>query len=424
MFSVNHFYDYLRHLILHNKKTPSDLFKIDYDGDKNLNNIVSTFNPHVNQHLRAPIKLCRNFLLLDQEPFNLDYYHLERQTEHPLEYNFDNLNIIDKISIRYSSIYTPILFHSDSNNTIIENLDKHYLIESYHWFHGIISKVWFAQWKFYNVELLDTNKRFGLYARSVDGNRTYRLNLIKDLTQYKECIHFLQQQDVHKELINKGYSDIANAWPINNEIYSSSASASINWDDHHKFKIHIVAETVFDSNKSVHLTEKVFKPMIMSQPFILFANAGSLQYLKRYGFKTFNDLWDESYDDEQDHNKRYMLILNLIRKLCRLPNREFLNLLERASDIVDYNRNHFYSSRFDEILNNELIENFTNSINKQDELFIDNPGGPWFMYVDDYVQKHGYPNRLQKIMKDCFLHLKDINPNVADAALKKYSHLF
>jgi hypothetical protein len=58
--------------------------------------------------------------------------------------------------------------------------------------------------------------------------------------------------------------------------------------------LHIVNETVVDKQ---HLTEKIFKPIVLKQPFVLMGGQGTLQYLRDYGFKTFKKWFDEDYDD-------------------------------------------------------------------------------------------------------------------------------
>ena len=48
-----------------------------------------------------------------------------------------------------------------------------------------------------------------------------------------------------------------------------------------------------------HLTEKIFKPMMLEKPFVVNGTKGYLKELKRLGFKTFSDVIDESYDDAE-----------------------------------------------------------------------------------------------------------------------------
>jgi hypothetical protein len=67
---------------------------------------------------------------------------------------------------------------------------------------------------------------------------------------------------------------------------------------------------------SVFFTEKIYKPMYMCQPFIIFGNPHSLKKLKEYGFKTFNKWWDESYDDETDLNIRLEKITKVLEEIA------------------------------------------------------------------------------------------------------------
>jgi hypothetical protein len=44
------------------------------------------------------------------------------------------------------------------------------------------------------------------------------------------------------------------------------------------------------------VSEKIFKPLAYQHPFVVFGSVDTLKYLKREGFETFSNLWDESYD--------------------------------------------------------------------------------------------------------------------------------
>jgi hypothetical protein len=35
-------------------------------------------------------------------------------------------------------------------------------------------------------------------------------------------------------------------------------------------------------------------------PFVIVGTRGSLEYLRSYGFRTFEGIWDESYDSAED----------------------------------------------------------------------------------------------------------------------------
>ena len=117
--------------------------------------------------------------------------------------------------------------------------------------------------------------------------------------------------------------------------------------------LYIVTETVADGRRQ-HLTEKTFKPICLNMPFVVAGTAGSLDYLRRYGFKTFDSLWDESYDTETNDIVRIEKIGQLLKELDQLSQTEKQQLFRHASAITQHNYEHFYSGGFEKILWAEL----------------------------------------------------------------------
>lgn len=60
------------------------------------------------------------------------------------------------------------------------------------------------------------------------------------------------------------------------------------------------------------LTEKIMNAMLNYRPVIMVGPPGNLEYMRAWGFETFSDWFDESYDLEQDHSKRMEKIFKLI----------------------------------------------------------------------------------------------------------------
>lgn len=119
------------------------------------------------------------------------------------------------------------------------------------------------------------------------------------------------------------------------------ASNNNNKDLYLNSYIHIITETVFDSNvSSPFLSEKTFRPIINLQPFILIGGVGYLKHLKCLGFKTFSPFIDESYDEEIDSIKRFKLIELEIEKLNKKSIFEIHNWYYSITDILVYNQNH------------------------------------------------------------------------------------
>ena len=100
--------------------------------------------------------------------------------------------------------------------------------------------------------------------------------------------------------------------------------------------VFLVTETCYFQNKT-HLTEKIFKPIVLRMPFILVGCANNLEYLRSYGFKTFSDFWDESYDSESDPIKRLDAIVKILRDISNMTSAEQQAMLVKMQPILDHN---------------------------------------------------------------------------------------
>jgi hypothetical protein len=110
----------------------------------------------------------------------------------------------------------------------------------------------------------------------------------------------------------------------------------------------------------LHLTEKTFKAIALEMPFVLVAPAGSLEYLRSYGFQTFTGILDESYDDETDDILRIQKVTNLLKDLNNLSVHERQQIHRACLPRVEHNYNHFYRGGLTDILWAEL----TNMLNE------------------------------------------------------------
>jgi hypothetical protein len=80
-----------------------------------------------------------------------------------------------------------------------------------------------------------------------------------------------------------------------------------------KYQIECVAETDVFSNS--WFTEKTARCLASGKPFVLFSGPDSLKTLKNFGFKTFDDVIDESYDSELTPRSRMIKIIQSLKDL-------------------------------------------------------------------------------------------------------------
>lgn len=101
----------------------------------------------------------------------------------------------------------------------------------------------------------------------------------------------------------------------------------------------LVTETNFIKGSPLFLTEKIFKPIGMKHPFIVASKPHTLKFLKTLGYKTFDTLIDESYDNETDDGQRLLKIVGELSRLKSLSVEEIENFKLNALPIVEHNFN-------------------------------------------------------------------------------------
>ena len=92
-----------------------------------------------------------------------------------------------------------------------------------------------------------------------------------------------------------------------------------------------------------------WKAMIL-HPFILNAGIGSLKLFKSYGFKSFPNVFDESYDEIEDNLERSRFIVNEIERVCLMGEEEKHKLYLDSISIIKYNQNHLCNFDLDKFL--------------------------------------------------------------------------
>jgi hypothetical protein len=77
--------------------------------------------------------------------------------------------------------------------------------------------------------------------------------------------------------------------------------------------------------------------MKAGRPFIVASSAGTLEYLRQHGFKTFGEFWDESYDLEESHELRLQKILELVDYIDSMSIDDLKKLYSKIKPTVEYN---------------------------------------------------------------------------------------
>jgi hypothetical protein len=110
------------------------------------------------------------------------------------------------------------------------------------------------------------------------------------------------------------------------------------------------------SHKTIfEMSEKTYKAL-NCQPFIHLGSYGVLKYMRSMGYKTFPELFDESYDDIINHTDRLLAVVDSIEKVCKMDDTEFHNIYcESIIPKVIHNRELVRSKEIKEKIWNKFI---------------------------------------------------------------------
>lgn len=262
-----------------------------------------------------------------------------------------------------------IIVTSEYNSEDVRWVKDTYGLEpAYYFFHAWAALDWYRGYN-HTFLMQPFKDRFPSFTflcpnNIIGGQRKHRLELLSELVNHNLVYTNLISFPEYCPYENKTVAELCQNYNINMSYvklplkidsganYHKNSHCIDMWDLSKQSLLHVVTETAYKGNKQ-HITEKTFKPIVMQQPFILVSCRGSLEYMRRYGFKTFSDFWDESYD-EADDNIRISKIGKLLADLDSLSNHEKQQLQKNLSATVEHNYNWFYSQEFEQLLWGEL----------------------------------------------------------------------
>jgi len=127
--------------------------------------------------------------------------------------------------------------------------------------------------------------------------------------------------------------------------------------------LYIINETMM-SYPGIYLSEKSFKGIIVKRPFVMIGPMGNLKKLKEYGFQTFNQWWDESYDNIRDPAERIEAVYKIIHDISQQSIDELIALGKDMESVLNYNYNFLidgFSERQLQRIDNQCLVNLKRS---------------------------------------------------------------
>lgn len=114
-----------------------------------------------------------------------------------------------------------------------------------------------------------------------------------------------------------------------------------------RFAVEIVCET-YTLGNTFFPTEKTIRPLMAAKPIIVYGPKYYLARLRSLGFRTYNEIWDESYDLFQGP-ERWALMRKTMNRLLECSRADQQVVLTQAHEIAMHNRQHL-----DDICNNKI----------------------------------------------------------------------
>ena len=333
----------------------------------------------------------------DQEPLNFNlwtqddfeqawhrYIDTHQVKQHPSYHHPSQVGFHTGLHLRARvmpvNIYDCIvLVHSEKNSNEVNTYSQHGFIPVYYWSHAVIAADWFRYAEHDPVLQYNTDtfaQDFLIYNRAWLGTREYRLAFVDRLIQAeltKDCrtsfapvdseLHYSQHQFANPDLAITR-NDLETVLPPNT--HDSHASADYNNQDYAQTGMEIVLETMFDDSRW-HLTEKSLRPIACGKPFMLVATAGSLEYLRSYGFETFGDFIDESYDLETDPVARLNAVIQEMRRIAAICSTDKIVLWNQLHKIADRNKQRFFSAEWQASIVQEYVDNMDQAMTSMNQ---------------------------------------------------------
>lgn len=265
--------------------------------------------------------------------------------------------------------------HSQIKNRICQ---QEQILDWYYFYHGFAALDWYRDAEYIWSDQ-DVTHPYLSFNHVVTGKRAYRMALCARLAEAgvlnkglvsfhgtaTECCDELDNEWCYlssdDQMRVRRYLLAGQSVPIQLDRQEIGGQLSASFGVHEyrlrqRAFLQLVNETIFYDHK-LHLTEKIFQPIVTLRPFVLVGAPGNLAYLRSYGFKTFADWIDESYDDIKDPDQRLDHIVSQVQRICSKPVSELQALLKDMQSTLLFNKRHLFGE-FRNIIVDELVDNF------------------------------------------------------------------
>lgn len=163
-------------------------------------------------------------------------------------------------------------------------------------------------------------------------------------------------------------SNLLNSDGVNHTLtlnnFNEGGGKHIKWETLYKIIdesfAYVICETDYSLNNDIvrdyiHFSEKTLIPLNQYKPFIMLGGPYYLKYLKKLGFKTFSEFWNEDYDEIVDNELRMDAVIEVIKIINKKSISELQMIQHKMKPILTHNKKQFNFLKENPIINAETL---------------------------------------------------------------------
>ena len=256
------------------------------------------------------------------QPFKSVARNDKLNIDYPIEEHFKNLRKSKHTLLRIHRTWHPyrdnMLYYLYKNNYINESLVQHRVFEK----EGIPEAHNFFDYRGRVEDLSEKSKDVVLTHHNIIKQ------ISKDIpiksSEYEKSLVIGSNDHI---VYNKGEHHISNE-PIDNSVYEDSLFSWVN-------------PSLPDKKNYIFINQSTFSPILHYHPILWFGHTHLIKHFKKYGYKSFDWLFDESYDELTSDLDKFKANAKQIDKVMNMDKDYLIDLMWDNRDTLQHNRDLF-----------------------------------------------------------------------------------
>jgi hypothetical protein len=108
-------------------------------------------------------------------------------------------------------------------------------------------------------------------------------------------------------------------------------------DQYYKSFAQLISES---TSRAFFLSEKTATALLLGKPFLVASCMHYHKFLKNLGFELYEEIFDYSFDNEPEEEKRYEMLLVNFKKLVKIPKYQLHILQSKVANKLEFNKRH------------------------------------------------------------------------------------